>query len=160
MAARSVFSTTVTWNWRGRQITAAPARKVSVIQRAPNVAAGSQQVWRRAREDRRRASPAMPNDHQTPTASERGELDHRLERDRRDDAVVALVDVDVAHAEQDREDRHAGGDPEGDARSRAARLDAGGADRAPGKVMTWKLVGQRLELQRDVGRRPATARSS
>src|SRR5512133_3676903 len=32
----SPISTTVTWNWRGRQMTAAPDRKQSVTQRGPN----------------------------------------------------------------------------------------------------------------------------
>ena len=78
-------------------------------------------------------------DHEQTDRKQRGELDHRLDRNRRDHAVMAFVGVDVARAEQDREQGHAGGDHE------RAETDV--------DVTNDGLVAarHRLQLQRDVG---------
>ena len=64
----SLISTTVTWNWRGRQTIAAAERKVSVIQRGPSTCS------ERSRSGGMRAKisagpPAMPNTTSRPTPS-------------------------------------------------------------------------------------------
>ncbi len=56
----STFSTTITWNSRGRQTTAAAARNVSVIQRGPNMSLRMQQVRRGARAKIDAGPSAMP----------------------------------------------------------------------------------------------------
>ena len=72
---------------------------------------------------------------------QRAQLDDRLQRDRRDDAVVTLVRVQVPGAEQNGEKCHAGGDPE--------------RGRHPVRLAGDDLVaaGDALQLQGDVGRR-------
>ena len=77
----------------------------------------------------------------------RGELDHRLEGDGGDHAVMALVLVEGAGAEEDGEEREAGRGPEGDD---GVLLGAAAGD---GLV----AQGERLQLQRDVGGGAATA---
>ena len=91
-----------------------------------------------AGEDRVDAPRDAP-DREDADSEERHQLDHRLEGDGGDDAVVALVGVEVAGAEEDGEEREPGGDEEGRAAARGA----------PGDHLV--AAGDRLELQRDVG---------
>ncbi len=78
---------------------------------------------------------------------EGAELDHRLEGDGMDQALVVLGGVGVAGAEQDREQRHDRGDVEGGIgeQRRAGHVGRGGQHREGG--------GYRLQLQGDVGQR-------
>src|SRR5690606_1120943 len=62
-----------------------------------------------------RLHAAADIDHEKADGEEGGELDDGFEGDGGDDAVVLLLGVDVTGAEQDGEQRHAGGDAEGEA---------------------------------------------
>ncbi|MBX3644672.1 MAG: hypothetical protein KF720_16570 [Rubrivivax sp.] len=86
---------------------------------------------------------------QQPDRQQRGQLDHGFERDRGDDAVVALLGVDVARAEEHGEHRHAHGDPEADLELRGTVVRAGQRVRA---AVADDLEARRhgLQLQRDV----------
>ena len=100
----------MTWNCRGRQMTAAAERNVIATQRGPKmsgpwiIAAGD------VGEDGAEPAGDAP-DREDADGEERDELDDRLDGDGGDDAVVALVGVEVAGAEEDGEEREAGSDP-------------------------------------------------
>src|SRR3546814_6525894 len=66
-------------------------------------------------------------EHEYTDGDQCGELHHGFECDRRDTAVVLLLRIDIARAEQDSEERHARGDPEGEAAFVPA-LDAAAAE--------------------------------
>ena len=101
-----------------------------------------------AREDR--LEPATRIDDEDADRQERGELDDGFEGDGRDDAVVLLLGIDIACAEQDREQRH----PRRDGQRQPDLVDA--AQRPAGKLAhpgdRLQRRGDRLELQRDIGR--------
>ena len=114
-AARRRSRRPITWNWRGRQRSPPSTRKVSVIQRGAEHLASASAAGRAARPAREEVAGAVDRcrtRRTAPTPRIAAQLDDRLEGDRRDHAVVVLVGVDVARAEQDREDRHAERDPE------------------------------------------------
>src|SRR5690606_26888562 len=100
-----------------------------------------------AGEDRLHAAADI--DDEKADGEEGGELDDGFEGDGSDDAVVLLLGVDVAGAEQDGEQRHAGGDAEGEAdlvpAFEAAAPEFGG----PGDG--FDRGGDGLELQGDIG---------
>ena len=135
----SRFSTTVTWNCRGRQMIGGGGQEGHRRPaRAEDVGALDHR-GRHVGEDG--AEPAGDAPDREDADGEQGdELDDRLDGDGGDDAVVALVGVEVAGAEQDGEERE-------------ARSDQGGGG-APGLAAGDHLVaaGYRLELERDVGR--------
>ena len=60
-----------------------------------------------------RGPAATKKHHEDADREKRDELHHRLDRDRRDHAVVALVHVELAGAEDDGEDGEAHRDPDG-----------------------------------------------
>ncbi len=86
--------------------------------------------------------------HERPHGQQCQQLDHRFEGDRQHHAAMLLGGLDVAHAEQDGEERHQGGhDQRGVGVHHAARAVE------PGRRLGDGLEGRghRLELQRDVG---------
>ena len=101
-----------------------------------------------AREDGLKAAAGI--DDKDTDGDKRGEFHNGLEGNRGDNAMVLLLGVDIAGAEQDGEERHAGRDTERkpdivDARKASLAEFAGAGDRLD-------RGGHRLELQRDIGR--------
>jgi hypothetical protein len=93
--------------------------------------------------------PAQRPDDEHAHGDQGAELDHRLDGDGHDDAMVALGRVEVAGAEEDGEDREAHGRDE----RHEVRV---GRDLAPFELAREGAEGERhgLELERDVGRDP------
>ena len=120
----------VMWNWRGRQTIAAIDRKVMVRNRAERRPRETEvRLFQPAasRPRRLRDGAAAEREDRKESDGEKGEeLDAGFEGDGRDHALVMLVGVDVAGAEQDGEDRHADRSQEGgigeDSRGRAGAM--------------------------------------
>ena len=89
-----------------------------------------------------RRAIGQPPDHPDPHGQQRHQLDHRLDCDGGDDAVVLLVGIQIARAEQDGEQRQPDRYPQRQL-ARCQRLVGGESAK-----------GQRdgLQLQRDIGR--------
>ena len=93
---------------------------------------------------------ASDMDHENPDREQSRELDHGLEGDGGDDAMVLLLGVNMTRAEQDGKQRHAGGNTEGQAHIvdtlEAALAEFGG----PGDRLDRR--GDSFQLQGDIGR--------
>ena len=109
----SEFSTTVTWNCRGRQMAAEAERKSRRHPAGAEAVVEPQALGGDAGEGGLRAAGDR-EDGEEADREHRRELDHRLEGDGGDDAVMALVLVERAGAEEDGEEREARRGPEGD----------------------------------------------
>ena len=107
------------------------------------------EAHRRAVEDGSR-TVAEAEDDPHANRHQRDQLHDRLDGDRRDDAMVALVHVNIADAEDDRERAQARRHPEG---GRVVRFEigVGRRHRTGGKGHHLEAGGQRLQLQGDVG---------
>ena len=154
----STFSTTATWNWRGRNTMAnidstiepCPARISAAGPLGRREHRGELGVGGGAGEQIAEAAVDAEGDEQ-PHCKERDQLDHRLERDRRDHALVTLGRVQMARAEQDREGSQQQRDVESGVGQQRHFADVPrhgdlGVVREHGEA-----VRHRLELQRDVG---------
>ncbi len=98
--------------------------------------------------DRLQSAPSVEDER--PHGDQGAELDHRFECDGRNHAVMLLLGIDVACAEEDREQRHRRSDTKGKADivhtgKAASSRRLGGRDGLDGR-------GDRLELKSDVGR--------
>ncbi len=99
----------VMWNWRGRQMIAAIDRKVMVRKRAASPCGSRTRLSSAGVELRLGLADARAEgEHDIDADRQEGEeLDAGFEGDGRDHALMVLVGVDMAGAEQDGEDRHA-----------------------------------------------------
>ena len=150
--ARPRLSTTLTWNWRGSSKIASAESSVVVDpvggigRRAHH--RGDARLGRPGAEQLAQAAEQPPDDEGA-DGEEGDELDHRLDRDRQDQSVLMLGRIDPPRAERHGE----GGEQEGD-----GEVESGGrrAGRQPSVLERidhhQHRLGDRLELQRDVGR--------
>ena len=70
-------------------------------------------------------APADPPDDEDADRHERHQLDHRLDRDRHDDAVMPFVGIEVPRPEEHREEGQSRGDPERGGGAVPLRRDVG-----------------------------------
>ena len=112
----------------------------------------------RVRDLRQIADAAVePPDDEGADGEERDQLDHRFDGDGEDEAVLMLLRIDAARAERHRESPRAATTPPDRTRSTAR----GRQPRAVGGIDHHQHGRRdRLELQRDVGRRADQARSA
>jgi len=94
-----------------------------------------------------RDAPRQPPDNEHPHREQRAELDHGFHRDGHDHAVMALVGVEIAGAEQDGEKRQ----PDRHPKRGGLHVGQGGGRRI-GFGEGGKGQRDRLQLQRDIWR--------